>query len=89
MVSFRAFSNEVNSSLALRVYCMIPDGRYIFSTDGGNMVMQGLINWDIFETPDAIEISELVGVNCTIKPLLESKGVVFRSANSLYYYELP
>ncbi len=79
----------VNPGTNLRVFCMIPDGRYVFSTDGGDTVMLGLINWDTFETPGAIELPELAGLYCTMKSLPGSNWVVYRNANSLYSFELP
>lgn len=89
VLRYSSGTETVNPGLALKVYCMIPDGRYLFSIDGRDTVMLGLINWDTFETSGSLKIPELAGLYCTIKPLSDSNGVVFRNANSLYYFELP
>ena len=81
-----------NAGDALTVYCRLTDGRYVFSTDDGNTVMTGSIDWENFEAPDAVEIPELAGIlgsYCTMKPVPGSSGAVFRSEDALYYIELP
>lgn len=78
----------------INVYCWMPDGAYIFSTDGGATVWFGNIDWDRFQPLEAALIPELGGVLSRLheaQPMVDGSGIVFDSyeLGGLVYLSLP
>lgn len=78
------------------LYCWMPDGSYLFSTDGGQTVLHGKVDWTTGEVADAVPCPGLeVYVEDRFIPMPGSKGVLVLSSAWSYrsgflgYFELP
>ncbi len=76
---------ENPGEIDIEVYCWMPDGKYVFSTDGGRTVLYGSIDWENFISSEAVVMSEFeTGLSTwdRILPMKDGCGIV------LYSYEL-
>ena len=66
----------------ITVYCAMPDGKYVFSTDGGSTYMYGSIDWESFSPDRAVPMS-VIGDDLSpwdrILPMADGSGIVFYS----------
>ncbi len=76
------------------VYCPMPDGKYVFSTDGGSRMLYGSIDWDSF-SPDPSAPISVIGDNLStwakVLPMADGSGIVFesREVNALLFHPCP
>ncbi len=76
------------------VYCCMPDGEYVFSTDGGETYMYGSIDWVNF-TSDCAAPMSVIGDDLSawdkILPMADGSGIVFNSyqLNGLLFHPCP
>ena len=69
----------------IRVYCWMPGGEYVFSTDGGRTVLYGNIDWVSFSFSEAVIMSDFrsrLSIWDKTLPMADGSGIVF------YSYEL-
>ncbi|MCK5116525.1 MAG: hypothetical protein KAR44_07975 [Candidatus Aegiribacteria sp.] len=78
----------------ITVYCCMPDGKYVFSTDGGSTMLYGSIDWESFSPDSAVPMS-VIGDNLStwdkILPMADGSGIVFFShqLNGLLFHPCP
>jgi hypothetical protein len=76
------------------VYCWMPGGEYLFSTDDGESIQYGNINWDTFTSADAVTISD-TSLQLTkwnrVLPMADGSGIVFDSyeLGGLVFFPVP
>lgn len=91
IVRFASGQEYLNPGSHLDVYCMLSDGRYIFTRDAGETVLVGEIDWRGFLSPVAVEVPRLSGLDPQFYPFMEStqdgRGVVYSIHSRLYYLE--
>ncbi len=78
----------------ISVYCLMPDGKYVFSIDNGNTYIYGTIDWESFSADHAVEMS-INGADLStwdkILPMADGSGIVFQSRhlNALLFHPCP
>ena len=73
------------------ILCRVEEGRYIYSRDGGGTLIDGRIDWTLFEETESAELDQLDGYLSVGRKVLsanEGRGIVFSAGRGLYYYEL-
>ncbi len=76
------------------VYCCMPDGEYVFSTDSGRTYLYGSIDWVNFTSDCAVPMS-VIGDDLStwdkILPMADGSGIVFNSyqLNGLLFHPCP
>ena len=91
IVRFASGQEYSNPGERLDIYCILPDGRYIFTRDSGETVLLGEINWKCFQSPVSVELPGLAGLdpNYTLmESTLDGGGVLYINSSALYYLEL-
>ena len=82
-----------NEGPDIRVYEVLFNGRYIFSyDDGGDNIKLGNIDWNTFQSPDAIILGGLEEYDIDYCKAIESirgNWLIFVDGNAMYSYELP
>ena len=79
---------------SISVYCWMPGGEYVFSTDGGRTVLYGNIDWESFSSSEAIVMLD-PGVRLSIwdkiLPMTDGSGIVFNSyeLGGLVFHPMP
>jgi len=86
--------SENPREMDIMVYCWMPGGEYLFSTDAGESIQYGNINWETFSSGDAVPItdSELqLSVWSRILPMPDGSGILVNSHQygGLVFYPLP
>ena len=74
------------------VLCRLSDGSFVFSTDGGETINTGRINWSTFALEDSSQLSELAGYltpGHRVFARNNTPAIVFSAGRGLYYYQLP
>jgi len=77
------------------LYCRLPDGSYLYSTDEGRHVLHGLVDWTTGEVGEAVQCPGLEDFqDATFLPLPGSGGVLLHTSplsdtGRLSYFELP
>ncbi|OPL17753.1 MAG: hypothetical protein AVO35_08820 [Candidatus Aegiribacteria sp. MLS_C] len=83
----------VNPGASLRVLAAFPDGEYVFSTDDSpEDIMLGNMDWEEFESPDAVLLDGLGDYELSYCRGLETprgSWLVFAEGSRLYACELP
>ncbi len=72
------------------VYCMLDDGRYVFTVDGGTTVLAGEIDWSDFSYR-AVEVPWLNGIypGTVLHPIPGDNRLVFEKDGKLILASLP
>ena len=78
----------------IRVYCWMPGGEYVFSTDGGRTVLYGNIDWVSFSSSETVIMSDLrsrLSIWDKTLPMTDGSGIVFYSyeLEGLVFYPVP
>ncbi len=84
-------TSYVNPGEIFIILCRVEEGRYIYSRDGGETLIDGRIDWTLFEEIESMELDQLKGYLSTGRKVFsanEGAGIVFSAGRGLYYYEL-